>query len=36
LQEGIFSQEAYDLARAAGIPIVMNLCLLKEHQRSRG
>jgi predicted CoA-binding protein len=36
LQEGIFSQESYDLARSAGIPIVMNLCLLKEHQRSRG
>jgi len=33
LQEGIISQESYDLAREAGIPIVMNLCMLKERAR---
>ena len=35
LQLGIYSQESYDLARAAGIPIVMNACLLVEHGKLR-
>jgi predicted CoA-binding protein len=33
LQEGIVSEEAYRLAGAAGVPIVMDRCLKKEHQR---
>lgn len=33
LQEGIISQESYDLARKAGIPIVMDRCMYKEHKR---
>jgi predicted CoA-binding protein len=33
LQEGIVSQEAYDLAVQAGIPIIMDRCLKKEHAR---
>jgi predicted CoA-binding protein len=36
LQKGIISQESYDLARKAGVPIVMNACMLEEHKRSRG
>lgn len=35
LQLGIISQESYDLARAARIPIVMDACLLVEHGRLR-
>jgi len=35
LQLGIYSKESFDLARAAGIPIVMNACLLVEHGKSR-
>lgn len=33
LQEGIASAEAERLATAAGIPIVMDRCILKEHRR---
>ena len=33
LQEGVVSQESYDIAAAAEVPIVMNKCMLKEHQR---
>jgi predicted CoA-binding protein len=33
LQEGIVSQEAYDLAIQHGVPIVMDRCLKKEHGR---
>lgn len=33
LQEGIISQESYDLAREAGIPIVMDRCMFKEHKK---
>ena len=33
LQEGIFSEEAQRLAGAAGIPIIMDACILKEHRR---
>lgn len=35
LQEGIVSQDSFELAQKAGIPIVMNACMLKEHQRLR-
>jgi predicted CoA-binding protein len=35
LQKGIISQESYDVAREAGIPIIMNACMLVEHKRSR-
>ena len=33
LQEGIASAEAERLAAAAGIPIIMDRCILKEHRR---
>jgi predicted CoA-binding protein len=33
LQEGVVSKESYDLATEAGIPIVMDACLLVEHKR---
>jgi predicted CoA-binding protein len=33
LQEGIVSQESYDLAVKAGLNIVMDKCLLVEHRR---
>jgi len=33
LQEGVISEDSYRLATNAGIPIVMNKCILKEHQR---
>ncbi len=36
LQEGISSVEAQRLATAAGIPIIMDLCILKEHRRLAG
>lgn len=32
LQEGVTSQQSYDLAEKAGIPIVMDRCILKEHK----
>lgn len=32
MQEGIVNQEAAEKAREAGIPVVMNRCMLKEHQ----
>lgn len=31
LQEGVTSQESFNLAEKAGIPIVMDRCILKEH-----
>ncbi|PKN01756.1 MAG: CoA-binding protein [Elusimicrobia bacterium HGW-Elusimicrobia-1] len=31
LQEGVVSQEASTLARAAGLEVVMDRCILKEH-----
>ncbi|MEZ5358679.1 MAG: CoA-binding protein [Candidatus Zixiibacteriota bacterium] len=34
LQEGVISEESYRLATNAGIPIVMNKCILKEHKRA--
>ena len=33
LQEGIHNAEAEELARAAGIKVVFNRCMLAEHQR---
>jgi len=33
LQLGITSQKSFDLASKAGIPIVMDACLLREHKR---
>jgi hypothetical protein len=33
LQEGVVSQESYDLAVQAGRPIVMDRCILKQHRR---
>lgn len=33
LQEGISSQKSYELAQSAGVPIVMDRCLLKEHSQ---
>ena len=33
LQEGVVSQEAYDLAVGSGRPIVMDRCLKEEHTR---
>lgn len=33
LQEGVISQESYNLAQEAGVPIIMDKCVLKEHQR---
>src|SRR5579862_7058025 len=37
MQEGIENAEAAERARRAGIPVVMNRCMLKEHvRRSRG
>jgi predicted CoA-binding protein len=33
LQEGIISRESYDLAHEAGIPIVMDRCMLKERKK---
>ena len=33
LQEGIHNSEAEDLAREAGIKVIINRCMLAEHQR---
>jgi predicted CoA-binding protein len=35
LQEGIVNDEAADKARAAGLQVVQNRCILKEHRRSQ-
>jgi predicted CoA-binding protein len=35
LQEGVIHQEAAERARQAGIFVVMDLCILKEHRRRR-
>jgi len=36
LQEGVVSEESYQLAKAAGVPIIMDRCIAKEHFRMRG
>ncbi len=33
MQEGVFHEEAAEKARRAGIFVVMDLCILKEHRR---
>ncbi|MEE9441863.1 MAG: CoA-binding protein [candidate division Zixibacteria bacterium] len=33
LQEGVVSEESYRLAKEAGVTIVMDKCILKEHQQ---
>jgi predicted CoA-binding protein len=33
LQEGIISLESYNMAHEAGIPIVMDRCMYKEHRK---
>ncbi|MBN2238473.1 MAG: CoA-binding protein [Dehalococcoidales bacterium] len=33
MQEGVINDEAAELARNAGLQVVMNRCMLKEHQR---
>ena len=35
MQEGVVHQEAAERAREAGIFVVMDLCILKEHRRRR-
>lgn len=33
MQEGIINEDAADLARKAGLQVVMDKCMLKEHQK---
>jgi len=33
MQEGVVNEEAAARAREAGLPVVMNKCMLKEHQK---
>ena len=33
MQEGVVHEEAADLARSAGLTVVMDRCILKEHRR---
>ena len=33
MQEGVINEEAAEYARKAGLHVVMNRCMLKEHQR---
>lgn len=35
LQEGVFDDAAVERARAAGLEVVVDRCILKEHQRMR-
>ncbi len=36
MQEGIVDQESANRARAAGLEVVMDRCILKEHRKLRG
>ena len=36
MQDGVVNEEAKTLAEAAGIPVVMNNCMLREHSRRLG
>ncbi|MFC1948230.1 CoA-binding protein [Chloroflexota bacterium] len=33
MQEGVINEEAAEYARKAGLRVVMDRCMLKEHQR---
>jgi hypothetical protein len=33
MQEGVIHEEAADMARAAGLAVVMDRCILKDHRR---
>lgn len=33
MQEGVINEEAAELARNAGLRVIMNRCMMKEHQR---
>jgi len=33
MQEGVVNKEAADYAREAGLQVVMDRCMLKEHQK---
>ncbi len=35
LQKGIVSEESYRLASEAGLPILMDICMLEEHEKLR-
>ncbi len=35
MQEGVINKEAAALAKAAGLPVVMDRCMFKEHQKLR-
>jgi uncharacterized protein len=35
MQEGVIHEEAAEKARAAGLEVVMDRCILKEHRRLR-
>ena len=35
MQEGVINEEAANKAKEAGLKVVMNKCMLKEHQKSR-
>ncbi len=35
MQEGIVNEEAAEIARSAGIEVIMDRCMLKEHQRCK-
>jgi len=36
MQEGVINEEAASRAKAAGLLVVMNKCMLKEHRKLRG
>ena len=35
MQDGVVNDEAAELARSAGLPVVMNNCTMREHRRRR-